>query len=74
MTFEPWKIYSNCTLKSLPIEEPPCKNCYYWNPQPVFEQSRQVRHHRNEQLFVGVILCQSSEMRFDFSCFKEKID
>jgi hypothetical protein len=60
-TWEPWEIYKNEKIHTLPIEEPPCKNCLFWKPHVNF----------NNGFFEGVKCCVAENMYDDFSCYKE---
>lgn len=54
----PWKDFAK-ELERLPIDEPPCKRCIYFNPR-----RRYVEGH-----YDGVEICTVREMNHDFSCF-----
>lgn len=48
------------------VTEPPCKNCKYWNPQPI------LRNTPEGIITTGLVMCHNEDMNFDFSCFKDK--
>ena len=46
----------------LPITEPPCKSCHYFNPKKEYLKGGH---------FNGIRICQAEKMFPDFSCFKD---
>lgn len=63
--WQPWEDYKKTTLLALPITEPPCKNCKFWNPQPQFTNLR------TGMKFDGVICCHAEYQHQDFSCYNK---
>ena len=65
MTFkwDPWETYKDVKPYLIPIEEPPCKHCHYWNPMCVFNKDGE---------FTGIECCHAAELFSDFSCFVNK--
>lgn len=62
--WKPWEDYKKTKELELPINEPPCKKCLLWKPQPKF-----VNTSAGIQ-FDGLICCHANEQYKDFSCFK----
>ena len=61
--WKPWEQFK-ATAEVLPIHEPPCPSCHFWNPQ------RKWTEYLASQQFDGVILCHNEDMHGDFSCYR----
>lgn len=63
MKWEPWEQYKTLTPVRLPISEPPCKWCKFFDPIAVFDK---------EGKFDGITCCHAEEMFSDYSCYRER--
>jgi len=67
--WEPWKKYKDKrpdTDNSIPITEPPCKNCEYWGPTALYRQDPPYL------IFDGIQCCHiPTDQEQDFSCFSQ---
>lgn len=65
MKFEPWNQFANHVNTEIPVFNPPCKDCHFWNPRIKTDA------HGN---YDGVSLCTKiGDMMQDFSCYAERI-
>lgn len=59
--WDPWK--ERLEIPKLKRSEPPCKDCRYWSPEPIYRDSPVG------QQYDGARCCWAPEMHRDFSCF-----
>lgn len=64
--WQPWEDFKE-DLEMLPIAEPPCKRCIYWQPRRKYYMEPPLIGK-----YDGVVLCAKAEMEHDFSCFEPK--
>lgn len=72
--WQPWNDFEapfspRNAIETLPIREPPCKTCYYFQPK------RTYRFLGYEIIYDGVLICslKCDDMMNDFSCYRPKI-
>ena len=71
MKWEPWNEYDEVRGDPvLPIPEPPCKECYWWQPRQVIHYSASMRSSNLD----SIRCCWASNMHFDFSCYRSMSD
>ena len=66
MKWEPWHTFKQMDEElALPIPEPPCKDCHFWQPRRTYDRTGS---------FSGIACCIVGEQCHDFSCYREKKD
>jgi hypothetical protein len=58
-----WSTALDLVPHELPIPEPPCKHCRFWQPRQRTNEIGDV---------IGVICCTAFDMLRDFNCFERR--
>ena len=62
------KYNKRIEAETLPIKEPPCKHCYYWQPHRVYRAQQKT----GSLEFKGVQCCVNDNMNGGFYCFVKR--
>ena len=75
-TYKEWNLAKHRTHETntdpLDIFDPPCKKCYFWEPQRIFEPKPPGGTRGWGMLYKGIRCCFAEEMKPDFNCFKPR--